>query len=93
MKQYLMAAMVLAGLMTVLVMPMAVSGPAFSAENRMTLHAPVAAKPAQGRGAFRVVNACAAKCRAQHNQCRIRTKGSPSCDAQLSSCLQSCRRR
>jgi len=33
---------------------------------------------------------CAGQCRAHHNQCRIQTKGSPSCDAQLQACLQSC---
>jgi hypothetical protein len=33
---------------------------------------------------------CAANCRAQHNQCRIATKGSPSCDAQLQACMQRC---
>ena len=33
---------------------------------------------------------CAAQCRADHNKCRIDTKGSPSCDARLQSCLQSC---
>jgi hypothetical protein len=35
-------------------------------------------------------NACAASCRAQHNQCRIQTKGSPACDARLQACLQGC---
>ena len=38
-------------------------------------------------------NPCADQCRAQHNQCRISTKGSPSCDAALTSCLQSCQAR
>ena len=38
-------------------------------------------------------NACAAGCRQQHNQCRIQTKGSSSCDAQLQRCLQGCIRR
>jgi len=33
---------------------------------------------------------CAGQCRARHNQCRLQTKGSPSCDAQLQGCLQSC---
>ena len=33
---------------------------------------------------------CAGQCRARHNQCRIQTKGSPSCDGQLQACLQSC---
>jgi len=35
-------------------------------------------------------NSCAASCRAAHNQCRISTKGSPTCDAQLQTCLQGC---
>jgi len=35
-------------------------------------------------------DSCAASCRAQHNQCRIATKGSPSCDAQLQACMQRC---
>ena len=38
-------------------------------------------------------NSCASSCRAQHNQCRIATKGSSSCDARLQQCLQSCMRR
>lgn len=35
-------------------------------------------------------NACAAQCYAQHNQCRMATKGSASCDAQLTACLRGC---
>jgi hypothetical protein len=35
-------------------------------------------------------NSCVASCRAAHSQCRIATKGSPSCDAQLQSCLSGC---
>jgi hypothetical protein len=35
-------------------------------------------------------NVCVAACKSSHNQCRIATKGSTSCDAQLQSCLQSC---
>ncbi len=38
-------------------------------------------------------NQCASACYAAHNQCRIASKGSPSCDAQLSRCLASCGRR
>ncbi len=41
-------------------------------------------------GEFDVANSCAASCRAQHNQCRIATKGSPSCDAKLNQCLKGC---
>jgi hypothetical protein len=37
-----------------------------------------------------VANSCAASCHAGHNQCRIATKGSPSCDAQLTACLRGC---
>ncbi len=33
---------------------------------------------------------CVAQCRAAHSQCRIASKGSPSCDGQLQSCLQGC---
>lgn len=36
---------------------------------------------------------CVAACNAQWNQCRIATKGSPSCDGQRQSCMQSCVRR
>lgn len=38
-------------------------------------------------------NACVAACRAAHNDCRIRTKGSASCDAQFQACMQSCIKR
>jgi hypothetical protein len=34
--------------------------------------------------------ACTSACRAQYNQCRIATKGSPSCDAQFAACMQRC---
>ena len=36
-------------------------------------------------------NQCAAQCYAQERACMQQTKGSPSCSAQLTSCLQSCR--
>jgi len=49
----------------------------------LMLVAGVAARPA-------AADACSA-CYAQHNQCRMQTKGSPSCDARLQQCLQSCR--
>ncbi|MGB3719813.1 MAG: hypothetical protein DIU63_02110 [Proteobacteria bacterium] len=34
--------------------------------------------------------ACTSSCRAQYNQCRIATKGSPSCDAQFAACMRRC---
>ncbi len=40
---------------------------------------------------IQVANACYAKCRAKHDQCRIKTKGSPSCDGKLQACLDRCR--
>ena len=36
---------------------------------------------------------CVQQCRNDHNQCRIKTKGSPSCDSQLQACMDSCRAR
>ena len=33
---------------------------------------------------------CRSICLDQYNQCRISTKGSPSCDAQYQACLQGC---
>ena len=35
-------------------------------------------------------SSCRSICLSQYNQCRITTKGSPSCDAQYQSCLQAC---
>ena len=35
-------------------------------------------------------NPCAQSCQTKHNECRIRTKGAPACDAQLDACRQSC---
>ena len=36
---------------------------------------------------------CGGSCAHAYNQCRIQTKGSPACEKQYSSCLQSCRNR
>jgi hypothetical protein len=36
---------------------------------------------------------CVSACRAAHNDCRIRTKGSASCDAQFQACMQGCVKR
>jgi hypothetical protein len=33
---------------------------------------------------------CASACQAEHDQCRVATKGSPSCDAARQRCLQTC---
>lgn len=33
---------------------------------------------------------CASACQAEHDQCRVATKGSPSCDAARQRCLQAC---
>lgn len=38
-------------------------------------------------------NQCGASCRNAYNQCRISTKGSPSCEAAFTRCMQSCIRK
>jgi len=38
-----------------------------------------------------VADSCGAACRNAYNQCRIATKGSSSCEAQFTSCMQRCR--
>jgi len=38
-------------------------------------------------------NQCGASCRNAYNQCRISTKGSPSCESAFTSCMQSCIKR
>lgn len=50
---------------------------------------------AVGSATMQLANAdnCVSQCRNAHNQCRIATKGSPSCDAQLQACMDSCRPR
>jgi hypothetical protein len=35
-------------------------------------------------------NQCGASCRNAYNQCRISTKGSPSCESAFTSCMQRC---
>lgn len=34
--------------------------------------------------------ACGAGCKNEYNQCRIQTKGSPSCEIAFTRCMQSC---
>jgi hypothetical protein len=38
-------------------------------------------------------NQCGSSCRNAYNQCRISTKGSPSCESAFTSCMQSCIRK
>jgi hypothetical protein len=38
-------------------------------------------------------NQCGAKCRNAYNQCRITTKGSPTCETAFTSCMQRCIKR
>ena len=47
--------------------------------------------PVVGFSTVAGANQCAAKCYAQENACRRATKDSPSCGAELTRCLQSCR--
>ena len=46
-----------------------------------------------GRSCANADGTCVSSCRAAHSDCRLRTKGSSSCDAQLQACLQSCLKR
>jgi hypothetical protein len=50
-----------------------------------------------GAGLFSIdrasANACGSACQKAYNQCRIATKGSPSCEAQYTQCMQRCRKR
>lgn len=39
---------------------------------------------------FAQSSSCRSVCLQQYNQCRINTKGSPSCDAQYQTCLRAC---
>jgi hypothetical protein len=34
--------------------------------------------------------ACTAACRSAYNQCRVQSKGHPSCDAQFTACMRRC---
>jgi hypothetical protein len=33
---------------------------------------------------------CVSACQTRHDQCRVQTKGSPTCDAERQRCLQAC---
>ena len=48
------------------------------------------ALPAEKAPVVVAEDSCANACQAEHNQCRVTTKGSPSCDAARQRCLQSC---
>ena len=56
----------------------------------LALAAALAGLPGEPSCAVAQSSTCRSTCLAQYNQCRISTKGSPSCDAQYQSCLQSC---
>ena len=47
----------------------------------------VATHPAEAEGG------CGESCRSAYNQCRIATKGSPSCEAAFTGCMQTCIKR
>jgi hypothetical protein len=61
-----------------------------------TLAAAEESRPAQrlippGTIPFELAEAsCASLCRQRHNQCRISTRGSAKCDAELQRCLKGC---
>jgi hypothetical protein len=54
--------------------------------------APRQATPAHAPPGIAVAQttSCASECQAQHDRCRVQTKGSPSCDADRQRCLEIC---
>jgi len=73
---------------------MAIAFGAFAADS-----APVQAPRQPAPTAFPAISApvvvaqdssCAAACQAEHDQCRVTTKGSPTCDAIRQRCLRAC---
>jgi hypothetical protein len=63
------------------------------AEERMPAGSIAAAASAGNEQETRVVAqsaSCASRCQQQHDSCRVRTKGSPNCDAARQRCLQNC---
>lgn len=46
--------------------------------------------PAERAPLILVQDSCANLCQRQHDQCRVQTKGSPSCDRERQLCLQTC---
>ncbi|MBS0244633.1 MAG: hypothetical protein JSS20_20875 [Proteobacteria bacterium] len=51
-----------------------------------------AAEPPASQSTARIAEGqtCPGECQARHDQCRVQTKGSPSCDAERQACLQKC---
>lgn len=65
---------------------LAAADPGVHPEGGRAGHAPTVA-----HDEVRIVEAsCASLCRQRHNQCRIATRGAPSCDADLQRCLKGC---
>ena len=50
----------------------------------------LAVEPAGVKAQSAGASSCRSGCLAQYNQCRMSTKGSPTCDAQYQACLQAC---
>jgi hypothetical protein len=59
---------------------------------RYAIAASLVAAGALGVSAGALANDCAQRCYAQENSCRRATKDSPRCGAELTRCLQSCRK-
>ena len=52
--------------------------------------APAAAPQSRSPVLVAQSSSCAGECQAQHDRCRVQTKGSPSCDAERQRCLEIC---
>ena len=51
---------------------------------------PMAVEPAAKSTVIAQSPTCASDCQAQHNRCRVQTKGSSACDAERQRCLEVC---
>ena len=67
-----------------------VLGLAVMAAETAELHPSPFALPAERAPVIVAQDSCANACQAEHNKCRVSTKGSPSCDEVRQRCLQTC---
>ena len=73
-----------------IVLAFSLAAPAWSGEPA-TLQPSATALPAvQAPVIVAQDGSCANACQTQHDQCRVQTKGSPSCDVARQRCLQAC---
>lgn len=89
MLQRRVASVMLAGLFAI-----SLAGPHALAQERPAVQSlrpsPNALPAIQAPSVVAQDSSCASVCQAQHDQCRVQTKGSPVCDSERQRCLQAC---